>query len=173
MTTRKLNFYVSSHPSFTLLSSCSKFRSSFQSRTFRTSQSASSIQPGFYQHESRSPSTFPKLHLILSLVIKAAARKRWLLAAQEVHHGHLSSNSSIPGVLGTFRGKKYSQLSESVMNVQTFGHWKCGYRLKKKRGRRSAQILGHCLTNTHPKIMQKTHEVSCSLHNPFPKTFLL
>lgn len=165
MTTKKLNFCVSSHPSFTLLSSFSKFRSSFQSRTFRTSQSASYIQPCSYQHESRSPSAFSKLHLIISLVTKAAVRKRWLLAAQEVHHGHLSSIPRIPGALGTFRGKKHSQLPEPVMKVRTFGHWKSGYRLKKKK-------TGGGL-HKYPKIMQKSHKVFCSLYNPFHKIFLL
>lgn len=34
----------------------------------------------------------------------------------------LCSDSSIPGALGAFKGMEHSQLPESAMNVQAFGH---------------------------------------------------
>lgn len=33
--------------------------------------------------------------LIMSLVTKAGVRSRWLVAAQEVHHGHLSAPTQV------------------------------------------------------------------------------
>lgn len=153
----------------------SKFSPSFQLRTFRTPQSVFYIQLGSYQHESRSPSTFTKLHQIISLVTKAAVRKTWLLAAQEVHHGHLGFNSSIPGAPGTFRDKEYSQQPETMMNVQTFGHQKSGYRLKKKKRERGCTNTWGLPNKYTPQDYAKSqsHKVSCCLHNPFHKTFLL
>lgn len=91
VTIKTVNFYLSPHILFIFFLSFSKFPPFHSVKTFRI--------PSLFSPFSQAPTNMyqdilqlsQNDILIISLVTKAVVRSRWPVAAQEVHHGHLSA----------------------------------------------------------------------------------